>query len=183
MANARTRDAVAGVMNTPPLLGGFRSSDQLMPPLAPRPAHGDLCSFLSSFSAKHPGSEPPLPTRGRTRRTQSNHHLWKRKFSARDFRPHSIAPAPGAVPCPVNEQEGWLAKMGPASDPMAVVDPELRVPFARAAGSFQSLALQEKTRFPFERERVCVCVAVRESCGAACEPFAPTIAPVRGSRQ
>ena len=53
----------------------------------------------------------------------------------------------------------------------------------RAAGSFQSLALQEKTGFPFERERVCVCVAVRESCGVACEPFAPTIAPVRGSRQ
>ena len=47
----------------------------------------------------------------------------------------------------------------------------------------QSLALQEKTGFPFERERVCVCVAVRESCGVACEPFAPTIAPVRGSRQ
>ena len=53
----------------------------------------------------------------------------------------------------------------------------------RAAGSFQSLALQEKTGFPFERERVCVCVAVRESCGVACEPFALTIAPVRGSRQ
>ena len=25
------------------------------------------CSFVSSFSVKHPGSEPPLPTRGRTR--------------------------------------------------------------------------------------------------------------------
>ena len=46
-----------------------------------------------------------------------------------------------------------------------------------------ALALQEKTGFPFERERVWVCVAVRESCGVACEPFAPTIAPVRGSRQ
>ena len=47
---------------------------------------------------------------------------------------------------------------------------------------FQSLALQEKTGFPFERERVCVWPS-RESCGAACEPFAPTITPVRGSRQ
>ena len=30
-------------------------------------------------------------------------------------------------------------------------------------------APKEKTGFPFERERVCVCVAVRESCGVACE--------------
>ena len=30
-------------------------------------------------------------TRGPTRRTQNKHHLWKRKFSAGDFRPHSSA--------------------------------------------------------------------------------------------
>ena len=29
-----TRDAGAGVMNAPPLLGGFRCSGQLMPPFA-----------------------------------------------------------------------------------------------------------------------------------------------------
>ena len=52
-----------------------------------------------------------------------------------------------------------------------------------ASNRRRNVALQEKTGFPFERERVCVCVAVRESCGVACEPLAPTIAPVRGSRQ
>ena len=49
------------------------------------------CSFARSFSAKHPGSGPPLSTRLRTRRTQNKQHLWKRKFSARDFRPDSTA--------------------------------------------------------------------------------------------
>ena len=32
------------------------------------------------------------------------------------------------------------------------------------------VALQERTGFRFERERVCVCVAVRESCGARANP-------------
>ena len=32
----------AGVRNAPPMLGGFCSSGQLMPPSAPRPAPGNL---------------------------------------------------------------------------------------------------------------------------------------------
>jgi CRISPR associated protein Cas1 len=57
------------------------------PPLRPRQS----CSFVSSSSAKHRGSRPPPPTRGRTRRNKNKHQLWKRNFSAGDFRPHSSA--------------------------------------------------------------------------------------------
>ena len=60
-----------------------RTDDCGRPAQAPSETSYDLAS--------HPGSEPPLPTRGRTRRAQNKLHLWKRKFSARDFRPHSTA--------------------------------------------------------------------------------------------
>jgi hypothetical protein len=39
-----------------------------MAPIAPGPNARQSCSFVSSFSAKRRGSEPPLPTRVRTRR-------------------------------------------------------------------------------------------------------------------
>src|SRR5271166_6087438 len=78
MANAWTRDARAGVLNTPPVLGGFRSSGQLIPPF------GQLFGQASTVrtAAADPRSDETNP---------SNHHLWKRKFSARDFRPDSTA--------------------------------------------------------------------------------------------
>src|SRR5271157_1095985 len=61
MANAWTRDAGAGVMNAPPLLGGFRSRGQLIPPFAPCPAPGNLApAFRPSIQGQNRRCPPAV---------------------------------------------------------------------------------------------------------------------------
>ena len=69
MANAWTRDADAGLMNAPPLLGGFCCSGYLIPPFAPgpRPAILLICEQLFGqasrvrTAAAHPRSDETNP--------------------------------------------------------------------------------------------------------------------------
>jgi hypothetical protein len=83
--------------------GGERRLEQIDQPVRVRRELGCLRMRLGAVEhirdRQHPGSEPPLPTRGRTRRAQNKLHLWKRKFSARDFRPHSTANGRQSAKC------------------------------------------------------------------------------------
>ena len=92
---------------------------------------------------------------------------------------HRVGGVPGLLPRPLERRNTCPS--------CAVAKPTRRLWPKYPVGSNPRLRFKKKrSGFPFERERVCVCVAVRESCGVACETLAaddrsgPGLASVRG---